>query len=125
MQYDTNTGTDAGDAIWSDDIAPQSTDGLVEGTVTAVEDSKEIPYQFQIATYNNAGTYTGDTIGPADHTVDLVGQDRDFNNLVNLHWSDLGEFIIFYLPTSAFDSGNYYFQELGFAGIPSSSLPTS
>lgn len=124
VQYDMNTGTDAGDAIWSGDIAPQSTDGLVEGTATAVEDGKEIPYQFQIATYDDAGTYTGDTIGPADHTVDLVGQDRTFNDLVNLHWSDLGEFIIFYLPTSGFDSGNYDFQELGFAGIPSSSLPS-
>ena len=39
-----DTGTDTGDAIWSGGIAPQSTDGLVEGTATATEDGKEIPY---------------------------------------------------------------------------------
>jgi len=125
VQYDNDTGTNTGDAIWSGDIAPTSTDGMVEGTVTAVEDSKEIPFHFQISTYDDSGSYTGDTIGPDDRLVDLVGQDRTFTNMENLHWSDVGEFIIFYLPTSSFDSGNYKFQELGFAGIPSSTLPSN
>jgi len=123
VQYDNDTGTNTGDAIWSDDIAPVSTDGSVQGTAVAVEDSKNIPYLFQIATFDDSGTYTGETTGSVGHEVDLTGQLRTFNT-VELHWSDLGEFVAFYLPTANFDSGNYKFQELGFAGIASATLPT-
>ena len=124
VQFDNDTGTSTGDAIWSGDIAPDSTDGSVQGTVVAVEDSKNIPYLFQIATFDDTGTYTGETIGVAGHVVNLTGQLRTFNT-VDLHWSDLGEFVAFYLPESSFDGGNYKFQELGFAGIPSASLPSN
>ena len=124
IQVDTDTGTNTGDAVWSGSSSADSTDGSVSGTATAGQDSKTFSIAFSIATYDDTATYTGHTHATLDRDVNLNSSDWTFTNGLDISSADLGEFAIYYLAPTIFDGSSYKYQEIGFIGIASSSVPT-
>jgi len=118
---DTNTSTNLGDAEWSGDASATSTDGSVEGSGTT--GGKSFPFAFTIAPYDSSAPYSSPSSYSKDRTISLNGQDQTFSNGMAVKYEPLGEFAYYLLPNTAFDSGNYSYQELGFFGIPSTSVP--
>lgn len=124
VKFDTDTGTGTGDYLWSGSAGVTSTDGSTTGSATATQDAKVFPITFTIPTRNAGNTYAGSGTYTKDRVVNLNGSDWTFTNLIEI-WSEaLGEFAIYYLPNSGFDGGSYKFQEIGFAGIASATVPT-
>ena len=124
IQVDTDTGTTTGDAIWSGSSSADSTDGSVSGTATADQDSKTFSLVFTIATYDDSAAYVGHTHATQDRDVNLNSSDWTFTDGLDISSADLGEFAIYYLAPATFDGSSYKYQELGFIGIASSSVPT-
>jgi len=123
VKFDTDTGTGTGDYLWSGSVSVTSTDGSTTGSATATQDGKVFPITFTIAPHDAGHAYDGSDSYTTDRVVNLNSADWTFTNLMEIWSEDLGEFAVYYLPNSGFDGGSYKFQEMGFAGIASTTLP--
>lgn len=112
------------DALWPATVAAETQAESLSGSATA-SDGKVIPFEYTVPVYDTSLTYSSVTRTTGlNHTVNLSGADRAFTSMETLT-TNTGEFSIFDIREGVFSEGSttYLFQEVGFAGVASDTLP--